>query len=744
MATPPRYMRILLPLLLALAMPSRAADGQELSLIPQPRAMEVCEGRVTLTARSVVVAPADTRAVEISGFLRQAIAEQTGLQLKAASRATGAANIELRRDPAVVGDEAYRLDIDTDGVVITASGDRGLMWGVQTLRQLLPVAKKKTILLPCLHIDDAPALGYRGQMLDVSRHFFPVDFIKRQLDVLSFYKINTFHWHLTDDQGWRIEIERYPRLTSVGAWRTGHDGSRYGGFYTQDEVRDVVEYARQRGIMVIPEIEMPGHATAALVAYPELACQPPPAEVPVMYGVRLDIFCAGKEETFRFLEGVLDEVVALFPAPYVHIGGDEVPKNRWQACASCQALMKREGLKDEHELQSWFVRRIQRYLQGKGRTLIGWDEILEGGADCNAIIEVWRGEAEGRKALANGNRIISAGPYYIDSPLDKLSLQEIHRRDPLADPDYRAHGAQVWGAEAPLWSERVTSLNGEAMLYPRMLAFAEITWNATARDPVDFARRLEPHYRWLAARGIAYGPEDKPLATYTLSYDGGRRGWLLQARHGFEDMRSRYTFDGRTPASNDAGFKDEVMIRQAGSLRVAPFRGQRQALEAVGFRLTSHQALGAAVRAAAPSKPPYADASELTDGVMGGEEFGSGTWAGWQGPDLDVVIDLGQAKTFKRIAMDFLQLSGSWIVLPRSVAYAVSDDGEQWREVHAQDTGVDAAYPDRLVRRVEWRATQPVSARWVRVIARTYGALPEGHAGAGQPSWIFADEVVVE
>ena len=744
MAALQRYMGVLLPLLAALGAPCAEAAKQEPSLIPKPRSIEMCDGVVTLNAKSAVVAPNDTRAAEIADFLRQSIAEQTGLQLERARQAAGATAIELRRSPDVVGEEAYRLDIDTNGAVVTASGDQGLMWGVQTLRQLLPVAKKKTIRLPCLHIDDAPALGYRGQMLDVSRHFYPIDFIKRQLDVLSFYKINTFHWHLTDDQGWRLEIKRYPRLTSVGAWRTELDGSRYGGFYTQDEVRDVVEYARRRGIMVIPEIEMPGHSTAALVAYPELACQPPPSEVPVMYGVRLDIFCAGKEVTFRFLEGVLDEVVALFPAPYVHIGGDEVPKDRWQACASCQALMKREGLKDEHELQSWFVRRIQRYLQGKGRTLIGWDEILEGGADRDAIVEVWRGEVEGRKALANGNRIISAGPYYIDSPLDKLSLQEIYKRDPLADPDYRAHGAQVWGAEAPLWSERVTPLNGEAMLYPRMLAFAEITWNAAARDAADFARRLEPHYRWLAARGVAYGPEDKPIATYALSYDRARGAWLLRARHGFEDMRSRYAFDGRPPESNDAAFKDELAIRRAGNLRVAPFRGKRQALEPVGFHLASHQALGASVRAATPSKPPYADASELTDGVMGGDEFGDGTWAGWQGPDLDVVIDLGRPKTISRIATNFLQLSGSWIVLPRSVTYAVSDDGEQWREVHLQDVHADAAYPDRIVRQVEWRATQTVRARWVKVIARTYGALPEGHAGAGQPSWIFADEVVVE
>ena len=735
----------LLLALAALATPARLPAQTAPALIPQPASLQACAGVLELDARSSLAAPADPRGAEIAGFLRQAVAEQTGLALRPA-RSPSRASIRLLRDPAIAGDEAYRLQVGREGATIRASGDRGLLWGVQTLRQLLPQAKGGRVRLPCVDIADAPVLAYRGQMLDVSRHFYPLDFLKRQLDVYSFYKINTFRWHLTDDQGWRLQIKRYPRLTEVGAWRSEPDGSRHGGFYTQDEARELVEYARQRGIMVIPEIEMPGHATAALVAYPELGCVPPAPAVPNYWGVHKEIFCAGKEEVFTFLENVLDEVIALFPAPYLHIGGDEVPKDRWQACASCQALMRREGLKDEHELQSWFVRRMQRYLQGKGRTLIGWDEILEGGADRDAVIEVWRGEEEGAKALANGNRIINASPYYLDTPLDKLSLQEIYKRDPLSDPRYRAHATQVWGAEAPLWSERAGPMNGEAMLYPRMLAFADISWNAgKPHDYADFRRRLPPHYAWLQARGVAYGPEDRQLAEYALSFDRASKQWRLAARYGFDGMDSHYSRDGSVPSADSPGFGDSLVIDSAGPLRVAAFRGPRQALGSSDFNLVSHLALGSEVRYAVPPKRPQAGADTvLVDGILGGSGFGDGTWAGWQGADADICVDLGQLREVRGIAVNFLQQGGSWVLLPRRVDFAVSDDGQRWRSVHAQDFAIDPLSIDEAVKPAAWRARQPLKARWIRVRAQPYGTLPKGHGGAGRPAWIFADEIVVE
>ena len=735
--------KAVLLVLLAVIAPAVAAAEPAPPIIPKPRTMQTCSGAFTLDRATALVAPEDARASEIAGLLREAIAHRTGITLADVDSGNARRAIELRHDDSVRGEEAYRLDVGADRVVIAASSDRGLLWGVQTLRQLLPSQDGGKVTLPCLHIEDAPALAYRGQMLDVSRHFFPVEFIKRQLDVLSYYKINTFRWHLTDDQGWRIQIKRYPKLTEVAAWRRERDGSRHGGFYTREQVREVVEYARRRGIMVIPEIEMPGHATAALVAYPELACGKAPKTVPNTWGVHKDIFCAGKEQTFEFLENVLDEVIALFPAPYLHIGGDEAPKDRWQACESCQALMRREGLKDEHELQSWFVRRIQRHLHDKGRTLVGWDEILEGGADRKAVIEVWRGEAEGRKALANGNRIINASPYYINTALDELTLQETYGRDPLEG--YRAQRAQVWGAEAPLWTEYITPLNAEAMLYPRMLAFAEITWSEAPRDYADFHHRLQAHYPWLAAHGVAYGPEDAQLAEYTLGFDRVREHWQLDARYGFDDMRSHYTLDGKTPTASAPAFDARVAIDRPGTLRVVPFRGERQTKEALAYTLVSHHALGAQVRQATPPKQPKAQGETvLVDGILGGDNFSDGTWAGWQRAEMDVVVDLGEPRTLRSVAVNFLQASGSWILLPRKVTYSVSDDGSHWRTLHTATPAIEPLQSAQFVERISYQSPQPLQARWLRVQAQPYGPLPAPHAGAGHQAWVFADEIVVE
>jgi hexosaminidase len=736
-------------LLGALWAPSAAFAAGASALIPQPARLQTCPGQLLLDASSTLSAPEDAAAAWAARVLRDAVAAQSGLELPTAP-ATAAATIELRRDPAIAGEEAYRLEIGPRRAIVSASGDRGLLWGVQTLRQLLPVggAGGAPVSLPCLRIDDAPVLAYRGQMLDVARHFFPVEFIKRQLDVLSYYKINTFRWHLTDDQGWRIQIKRYPKLTQVGAWRTEADGNRHGGFYTQDQVRDVVEYARQRGIMVIPEIELPGHATAALAAYPQLACSQPPKAVQTAYGVHKDIFCAGKEEVFTFLEHVFDEVVPLFPAPYVHIGGDEVPKDRWQDCAPCQALMQREGLKDEAQLQTWFVQRIQRYLRSKGRTIIGWDEILEGGMSRDAIIEVWRGEEEGRKALANGNRIINAGQYYINSLQDKLGLKEILKRDPLADPVYRANVQQVWGAEAPLWTEYITPLNGEAMLYPRMLAFADITWNAgKPHDYAGFKQRLAAHYRWLDAQGIHYGPEEAPLVAYTLGYDRAARHWTLQATHGFDDMRSHYTLDGSAPTAASPGFARQVALKEGGRLKVAPFRGKRQAMAPREFAptLVAHLGLGRDVALSTPSKQPYPDAAiVLSDGVRGSLSHEDDTWSGWQGVPVEATVDLRALRPVHAISAGFLQQPASWIMLPRGVEYAVSTDGRQWRTVHTYVPTGDDTRTDVARESVDFRARAPLQARYVRVRVTPYGQLKPPHLGAGHQAWLFMDEIVVE
>lgn len=432
--------------------------------------------------------------------------------------------------------EAYELDVTDSAVVITAGAYAGLFYGLQTLRQLIPLDRgdRDSVTarsIPALRIEDRPRFVYRGMHLDVGRHFFPVSFIKRYIDLISMYKMNTFHWHLTEDQGWRLEIKRYPRLTQVGAYRRETileknfdpyigDGVPYGGFYTQDEVRDVVRYARQRYVTVIPEIEMPGHSTAALAAYPELACTEGPFEVATEWGVHDDIYCP-KEETFEFLENVLTEVMELFPSPYIHIGGDEVPKRRWEESEVARALMEREGLADEGELQSYFIRRIERFLLEHNRRLIGWDEILEGGLAPEATVMSWRGMQGGVEAARQGHDVIMTPTSHVyfdyyqgDEANEPLAiggytpLEQVYEFDPVPAELTTPEAARVLGAQGNVWTEYMkTGDRVEYMVFPRALALSEVVWSATpVRDWEFFKWRLRSHLARLDRMGVRYRP----------------------------------------------------------------------------------------------------------------------------------------------------------------------------------------------------------------------------------------------
>ncbi|WP_426663301.1 glycoside hydrolase family 20 protein [Rhodanobacter aciditrophus] len=723
------------------------------SIIPEPQHLQLGRGSYRLDAHTRVEAPKDARGREIATFLRDAIRAQTGIAVR---EGAGAHAIELKLDPAVQGEEAYHLTVTPQQVTVSASTDQGLFWGVQTLRQLLPLEKSTRAEIPAMRIEDAPAYAWRGVMLDVSRHFYPVSFIEKQLDLLSYYKINTFHWHLTDDQGWRIQIRHYPKLASVGAWRTEADGTRYGGFYTQAQIRQVVDYARRRNITVIPEIEMPGHSVAAIAAYPGLSCGKKQVAVTTAWGVHKNIDCVGDESTFTFLQNVLDEVLPLFPSPYVHIGGDEVPKDHWHDCASCQALMHKLGLKDEEGLQSYFIRRIQKYLESKGKTLVGWDEILEGGADKHAVIEAWRGADEQAKALANGNRVVVAGPFYIDRALDSLTVQDVFRTDIANDSSpndakadaavFAAHRAQLLGAEAPLWSERANPYNAESKLYPRVLAFAENLWRGNAHDDAawaDFHRRLQAQYPRLDAWHVAYGPEDRAVVQYAIAAEAKGR-WLLHAQRGFDDLVNHYTLDGGVPTASSPSFTDAVTLHRGGTLQVVPFRKGLRYDNPASFTLVDNLATGKPLRLAQPVSPKYAPAHALTDGVQGGDDFHNGQWSGWNDADVDAAIDLQKPTKIHAIAVDFLQDTGSRILPPQAVSFQVSGDGKHWTTVDAERPKADVMDSRPHVFHVAFQATKPLDARYVRVVANRYTVLPAGFPDGAANTWLFADEILVK
>ena len=502
-----------------------------LPIIPLPQKMEYHSGNFVLSSKTVIQSK-NTSSFEAL-YLKENIKNQTGLELQIlaqAPKAVSKINLVFDVEGPVESNlkELYDLMITSQSVIIKAEYNQGLFYGIQTFLQLIPSKNKAEIKIPCIEINDQPKFNWRGMHLDVCRHYFPITFIKKYIDYLAHYKMNTFHWHLTEDQGWRIEIKKYPKLTEVGAWRNGSmvgryddqkfDDIKYGGFYTQEEIKEVVAYALQRHVTIIPEIEMPGHSLAALAAYPELSCTGGPFEVGKKWGVFDDVYCP-KEETFTFLENVLSEVLALFPSEYIHIGGDECPKTRWKSCAHCQKLIKEKGLKDEHELQSYFIQRIEKFVNSKGRKIIGWDEILEGGLAPNAAVMSWRG-TEGGIAAAKQKHYVVMTPgshcyfdHYQGKPENEplaiggfTSLEKVYNFNPMPKELDLEEQKYILGAQANVWTEYIlTPEQVEYMIMPRMSALAEVLWGtANPENYFDFKTRLQAQENWLKNNNINY------------------------------------------------------------------------------------------------------------------------------------------------------------------------------------------------------------------------------------------------
>ena len=501
----------------------------EVAVVPQPAAVECGDGTFRLTGdtpvRMVGGAESDARMEWVADALDEVVEPLFGRKLSVGTGSAsvpGAVNIG-RAD--TLPQEAYRLTVADDRIEILAGGPEGAFHAVQTLRQLLPAAAfgedgLRAVELPAVRIDDRPALAYRGLMLDVARHFFTVDEVKRTLDLMAMHKMNVFHWHLTDDQGWRIEIRKYPELTRVGSVRKRtligkdpggeydescrYDETPYGGFYTQEEIREVVDYAARRFITVIPEIEFPGHAVAALASYPWLSCTGEQYEVRQTWDIDDRVFCPGREETFGFIEGVLDEVIGLFPSKYIHIGGDECPTKMWEQCPRCRARMRAEGLTRPRQLQGYATVRVERFLQRHGRELIGWDEVLDGGVSPTAIVMSWRGTEGGIRAARQGNRVIMAPTthcyfdyYQTDDTAREplawggyLPLGQVYAFDPAEglSSDERQF---LLGVQANLWTEYIPDFNqAQYMLLPRLGALAEVGWGTATDDYEGFVRRM--------------------------------------------------------------------------------------------------------------------------------------------------------------------------------------------------------------------------------------------------------------
>jgi hexosaminidase len=510
----------------------------DIAILPKPAQVLVKDGYFEITKDTKIIVDSETG--PLGEVLRTLLSPSMGFELAVSDGRPVRNSIQLTVNPSLrdLEEEGYHLTVDKKRVLIEAPAAAGIFYGMQTLRQLLPVeiysdAVSENIgwVVPCMEIEDFPRFKWRGMHLDVCRHFMPVEFIKKYIDLIAIQKMNRLHLHLTDDQGWRIEIEAYPKLAEISAWRdetlVGHyrdeprkyDGQPHGGFYTHDEIREIVDYAKDRYVTIVPEIEMPGHSQAALAAYPEISCTGGPFKVSTIWGIRNEVFCAGNEMTFEFLENVLREVLDLFPGEYIHVGGDECPKDRWEKCPKCQARIRKEGLHDEHELQSYFIKRIEKYLAGNNRRLIGWDEILEGGLPPNATVMSWRGEEGGIAAAKSGHDVVMTPygytyfDYYQADPENEplaigglLPLDTVYAYDPVPAALNEQQQEHILGVQGQVWTEYIpTPEKAEYMAFPRACAMAEIAWTPLDRKNYDeFSKALHHHLQRLEMLDVNY------------------------------------------------------------------------------------------------------------------------------------------------------------------------------------------------------------------------------------------------
>lgn len=743
-------------LILAFLIPMLSWGQQELGLdlIPKPNKTTFLEGKFELsTALPVYIS-------EEFGDLKYLLYEIPNLNIAKIeevkklrkSQSYGIKFLKAIEDDKLEND-AYRLTIDEMGITLKAHHESAFINGALTLLQLSYLNPQESIY-QALEIEDAPRFGYRGLHLDVSRHFMPLDFLKKIIDLMAIYKLNYFHWHLTDGAGWRLQIHKYPELTEKASWRTHvywkdwwNNGRLYlqrgeanasGGYYTQEQARDLVAYALRKGITVIPEIEMPGHSEEVLAVYPQLSC----SGMPYTQGE----FCIGNIETFEFLKGVLEEVMDVFPSPYIHIGGDEVDRSHWKDCEKCQALMKEKSFDSENQLQSYAVHQIEEYLTSRGRKLIGWDEILEGELSQNAVVMSWRGEEGGIKAANMGHNVIMtpAAYLYFDSYQSDpryqpeaiggyLPIEKVYSYNPISEKIEKEKSKHIMGAQANLWTEYIsTPQHVEYMMFPRVLALAELSWTKQElRSWDDFNKRLESHYRLLQDFGVNYYRPSYNVQTEVV-YDVEKKINTLILKSEQRNPKIRYTTDGSEPRASSTLYNLPLDLAVTTTVKAAVFLDSIRIGPIETIELDLHKALGKTVVYNNPYEgyPAKGDIT-LTNGVKGGLSYGDGEWQGFV-KDLDITVDLERREEISSVAMNFMQLPGPGIYYPGEFKVFLSDNGKAFKEAGADTYSFKDIRPTLDFRKFEIDFEKPLMARYVRVVATN----PKG-------GYIFTDEVIV-
>ncbi|WP_242202174.1 beta-N-acetylhexosaminidase [Aestuariivivens insulae] len=671
--------------------------------------------------------------------------------------------------------EAYTLIVSPEEITIEANSFSGFLYGVETIRQLLPleIESNKPVEdivwnLPCVTINDTPRFKWRGLMLDVSRHFFKKEYIKKTIDRLAYHKMNTLHLHLVDDQGWRIEIKKYPKLTEVGAYRVDQEDkpwdarptipsegqNRYGGYYTQEDIKDIVAYAESRGVNVVPEIEMPAHVTSSVASYPEFSCLEKPVQVPSggLWPIT-DIYCAGKESTFEFLENVLTEVMALFPSKYIHIGGDEATKTNWKKCPHCQKRMKTEGLENVEELQSYFIKRMERFISSKGRILIGWDEILEGGLAPGATVMSWRGVKGGLEASAEGHDVVmTPGTHcYFDhyqGPMDTepkawggyTPVSKVYEFDPVVDTMTLEQAKHVLGGQANLWAEYVpTESHSEYMIFPRLAALSETLWSPkTNRDWDEFSSRLINLFQRYDSQGINYAKSVYTITEETHVNDT-TNAITVTLKTEFPETDIRYVLNDASLETSAIPYTKPIDINSTTTIRASLFENDKPIGNVFEKTLNYHKAVGKKVIYNTMYSKSYKgkEANNMVNIVRGSKNFHDGQWQAWIGNDMELVIDLETPTEISEVKVGTMENQGPAIYFPTQIEVLLSNDGKSYTSVGVIDRPVkvnpNIELKDFVINFKKQKATH------VKVKAQSLKKSPSG-GGA----WLFVDEITVE
>ncbi|MBI1770701.1 MAG: family 20 glycosylhydrolase [Bacteroidetes bacterium] len=742
------------------------------NIIPQPVNLSVGQGFFLIDGNTALKFDVGNKEMkDVVELFSASIGAISGIPLAAEGKSKTISFNLIKNE--TLGKEGYELNVSPSAIAINANSSAGIFYATQSLLQTLPAVRTNAPLqIPCMILTDYPRFSWRGMHLDVSRHFFSPELIKEYIDLMAMYKMNIFHWHLVDDQGWRIEIKKYPKLTEVGAWRvdqtninwrerkTAKEGEipSYGGFYTQDQIKEIVAYAQQRNITIVPEIEMPGHSAAAIASYPELSCSQKP-QLPLTGGDYTNAsanFCAGNDESFAFLQDVLSEVIALFPSAYVHIGGDEVEKGPWKKCERCQARIKSENLKNEEELQSYFIRRIEKFLIGKNRKMIGWDEILEGGLAPDATVMSWRGEAGGIEAAKmNHDVVMTPGvPCYFDhyqgDPATEPfaiggfnTLKRVYDYEPVPKELNDDQAKYVLGAQANLWTEFVTTAEHvEYMVLPRMLALAEVIWSPkSTRDWTGFNYRIQSHFRSFEQKGLHYSK-----GNFKVDIKPVLKNAKLQASLFTEAFNGEifYTIDGSAPTPSSKKYSSNINIDSSLTIKaVAVVDGKVMTTKAAEQSFVIHKAFARdVVYLNQPSKYYQADGpNSLTDGVRGTTSFGK-YWHAFNGQDMVATIDLGEKKKIHQISIGCLQSYHDWIFMPQRVKFEVSNDGKKFREIETVNNSMSVDTKNQTIKDFA-SSFKARKVKFVRITVTNLGVCPKGHSGEGKPAWLFADEIIV-